>query len=220
MRAQVSGAWPQHAERRAGHRHAQRGAPAQPTKSSPVYHAPGYHPARDPYATQGHEFSAGDRGPSKMASDCAGPPCGGAAAPLPPDAGVGAQCPQGAMLAGRAKRADCGPQAAGRHRTGACDHRGTAVHKEMFVNVCHATAVTGALYTPPLRCHCGKTRAALQSIQMMVMHAGAWRRARHALCCPQSTWRSAISSQQIPWSPAADCSLWTRARQEGERHEQ
>jgi hypothetical protein len=52
-RAQVCGAWPQHVERRAGHRHAQRGAPAQPTKSSPVYHGPGYHPARDPYAAKG-----------------------------------------------------------------------------------------------------------------------------------------------------------------------
>src|ERR687887_2260798 len=37
-----------------------------------------------------------------QACACAGTPCGGAAAPPPPDAGVGEQCPQGTMLAERA----------------------------------------------------------------------------------------------------------------------
>jgi tetratricopeptide (TPR) repeat protein len=50
------------------------------------------------------------------ACDCAGTPCGGAAAPPRPDAGVEEQCPQGTMLAGRATCADCGRQAARRHR--------------------------------------------------------------------------------------------------------
>src|SRR5947209_17807011 len=45
---------------------------------------------------------------NNVASNCAGTPCGGAAAPPPPDAGVGEQCPQGTMLAGRANYADCG----------------------------------------------------------------------------------------------------------------
>src|SRR5205085_3477048 len=43
-----------------------------------------------------------------QACDCAGTPCGAAAAPPPPDAGVGEQCPQGTMTAGRAHHADCG----------------------------------------------------------------------------------------------------------------
>src|SRR5438067_3546937 len=43
-----------------------------------------------------------------QACDCAGTPCSAAAAPPPPDAGVGEQCPQGTMLAGRAAHADCG----------------------------------------------------------------------------------------------------------------
>jgi hypothetical protein len=46
--------------------------------------------------------------PSTMASDCAGTPCGGAAAPPRPDAGVVEQYPQGTMLAGRANHADRG----------------------------------------------------------------------------------------------------------------
>src|SRR5947209_4428326 len=52
---------------------------------------------------------------SNPACDCAGAPCGGAAAPPPPHQGVGEQCPQGTMLAGRANPADCGRGGAGRH---------------------------------------------------------------------------------------------------------
>jgi hypothetical protein len=44
----------------------------------------------------------------RAACDGAGTPCGGAAAAPPPDAGVGQQCPQGTMRAGRANDADCG----------------------------------------------------------------------------------------------------------------
>jgi ATP-binding cassette, subfamily C, bacterial CydC len=50
-----------------------------------------------------------------LACDCAGTPCGGAAAPPRPDAGGGEQCPQGTMLAGRAAYADCGREQADAH---------------------------------------------------------------------------------------------------------
>src|SRR2546423_12752252 len=56
-----------------------------------------------------------------MACDGAGTPCGGAAAPPPPGAGVGEQCPQGTMLAGRANQGHCGAGVVQGRRN--CPHR-------------------------------------------------------------------------------------------------
>jgi hypothetical protein len=145
-RAQVSGAWPQHAERRAGHRHAQGGAPAQPTKSSPVYHGPGYHPARDPYATQGRAFEACDCGPSTMAWNCAGTPRS-SRRPLHPSAAL--------------------PLWQDSSRTTIHSDDGHACRRLETRTVC--------AMSPP--------------IHMAIRHQ--------------------LSAN--PWSPTADCSLWTRA---------
>src|SRR5205085_12154094 len=47
------------------------------------------------------------------ACDCVGSPCGGAAAPPPPRQGVGEQCPQGTMLAGRPNDGHCAAKTLG-----------------------------------------------------------------------------------------------------------
>jgi O-antigen ligase len=57
----------------------------------------------------------------RRACDCAGTPCGGAAAAPPPRQAVVEQCPQGTMLAGRANHGDCGRMA----NPEACDCAGT-----------------------------------------------------------------------------------------------
>src|SRR2546421_4352989 len=92
--------------------------------------------------------TGGDAVPALIqpAYDYAGPPCGAAAAPPPLDAGVGEQCPQGTMRAGRAACGDCGRGLVHGGRdilakdVGRC---GTAVPV-----VCHATAVAGRPQSP------------------------------------------------------------------------